>query len=123
MCLQRSALERVAQLEDENAALKESAQRRSAVLQQSRSFITSYLEALTSLLSSPSHFSALIVLAMRLPVLAMALAVYYAWKENVNNIYPCMHAGNALLNDMVPAGASLMIGLHGLAEDSFSSHI
>ena len=44
ICLQRSALERVAQLEDENAALKESAQRRSAVLQQSRSFITSYLE-------------------------------------------------------------------------------
>ena len=79
--------------------------------------------ALTSLLSSPSHFSALIVLAMRLPVLAMALAVYYAWKENVNIIHPCMHAGNASLNDMVPAGASLMIGLHGLAEDSFSSHV
>ncbi len=42
--LQRSALERMAALEDENAALKEAAQRRSAVLQQSRSFITSYLE-------------------------------------------------------------------------------
>ena len=34
----------MAELEDENAALKEAAQRRSAVLQQSRSFITSYLE-------------------------------------------------------------------------------
>ena len=43
-CLQRTALERMAELEDENAALKEAAQRRSAVLQQSRSFITSYLE-------------------------------------------------------------------------------
>ncbi len=42
--LQRSALERMAELEAENAALKEAAQRRSAVLQQSRSFITSYLE-------------------------------------------------------------------------------
>lgn len=37
-------MERMAELEDENAALKEAAQRRSAVLQQSRSFITSYLE-------------------------------------------------------------------------------
>ena len=41
---QRSALERMAELESESAALKEKAQRRSAVLQQSRSFITSYLE-------------------------------------------------------------------------------
>ena len=43
-CSQRTALERMAELEDENAALKDAAQRRSAVLQQSRSFITSYLE-------------------------------------------------------------------------------
>ena len=34
----------MAELEDENAALREAAQRRSAVLRQSRSFITSYLE-------------------------------------------------------------------------------
>ena len=34
----------MAELENENAALKGAAQRRSTVLQQSRSFITSYLE-------------------------------------------------------------------------------
>ena len=34
----------MAELEDENAALREAAQRRSAVLRQSRGFITSYLE-------------------------------------------------------------------------------
>lgn len=44
LCLQKAALERMKELEDENAAVKEAAQRRSAVLQQSRSFITSYLE-------------------------------------------------------------------------------
>lgn len=42
--LQRRALERMAELEDESAALKEAAQRRSSVLRQSRSFITAYLE-------------------------------------------------------------------------------
>ena len=42
--VQRSALERMAELESENAALREAAQRRSAVLRQSRSFIASYLE-------------------------------------------------------------------------------
>ena len=43
--MQKSALERMKELEEENSALKDAAQRRSAVLQQSRSFISSYLEA------------------------------------------------------------------------------
>ena len=37
-------MERMAELESENASLREAAQRRSAVLRQSRSFIASYLE-------------------------------------------------------------------------------
>jgi hypothetical protein len=42
--LQRKALERMAQLEEDNARMAADAQRRSANLQQSRAFIRSYLE-------------------------------------------------------------------------------
>ena len=41
---QRKALERMAELEEDNARMAADAQRRSANLQQSRAFIRSYLE-------------------------------------------------------------------------------
>lgn len=41
---QKKALERVSELENENAVLKEAADRRSKVLHQSRSFINAYLQ-------------------------------------------------------------------------------
>ncbi len=47
--LQKKALERVSELENENAVLKEAADRRSKVLHQSRSFINAYLQARLSL--------------------------------------------------------------------------
>ena len=57
--VQRSALERMAELESENAVLREAAQRRSAVLRQSRSFITSYLEVGCH---AQQHYAALLCL-------------------------------------------------------------
>ena len=41
---QRKALERIVQLEEDNARMAADAQRRSANMQQSRAFIRSYLE-------------------------------------------------------------------------------
>lgn len=49
---QKAALERLSELENENAALREAADRRSKVLHQSRSFINAYLQVRPSL-SSP----------------------------------------------------------------------
>jgi ribulose kinase len=67
---QKKALERVSQLETENAQLREAAERRSVVLQQSRNYINAFLEV-SAVLSesglSVSRFFGLVFDALSCP--------------------------------------------------------
>lgn len=75
----------MAEVESENAALKEAAQRRSAVLQQSRSFITSYLEVPCQCSTASNLFSTHMSAAV-LPWMRLCPGTWqYQQQSDINN--------------------------------------